>query len=350
MEELAAVYCEEKMFDEAKLALCTPFVGTNKQDTAVYYFTWSLYYERTGNADSAIFYNKKGMMYGLKERNIEASLDLARIYARLGNIQAMKDYYELHVRYEDSLSAENVVEYGDYIAYVEENTSNERKKVELLEVRLWLTVIIFVILLIVAVAAMSLYRWYKKKKECYEEQRERAKTYWEKSHADDMESIWQLEQEIQSLKEELHSSDDSRVELQRRLKKAEAVLAEKNEQIRSEQKEIECKIIEFERSEVYQKFCDVAFTPHNEDFRMLENALNETYNRFLFRLKELCPIIQTDELQICCLVKIGLKSKEICNKMHFSTNVLSMKRLRLYQKFFNKKGSVTEFDTFIREF
>jgi len=315
-----------------------------------HFFITAYFYQCIGKNDSAIIYNKEGMKYGSKEYNSVAALDLARLYKDCNDNAKAIEYYELHELYEDSLREENKVEHEDFIKHIEKNINSERRNVALAKERLLLVIIVFAIIIISLIAIMFLIKWYKAKKRFYNQQRERARIQWEKTHADDLENIITLEEEIRTLKIKLTSSKEKQSVLRDKLKEAEESLAKQNEQMISEQDKIESLIADFERSTVYQQFHNFGFEPNNEDFKRLEIALSVPYDDFTHRLKKLCPIIQNDELQICCLVKIGLKSKEICNLMHFQANVLSMKRLRLYQKFFNKKGSATEFDAFIRNF
>ena len=85
-----------------------------------------------------------------------------------------------------------------------------------------------------------------------------------------------------------------------------------------------------------------------DDFLQLKEALNIAYDRFTIHLEELYPDVRYDELYICCLTKIKLASKEICAILDCKANKVSMTKTRLYQKMFKKKGSVSDFDEFIR--
>jgi len=350
MIELASLYCDCGMYKKAQDILPKSFDGLVDEDKASLYFCWAYFHQCVGNLDSAIYYNKKGMIYGSVEDKQEASLDIARIYKEKGCTTNAIEYYEIHNKYEDTLSLMRTIENEDYINHIEENLNNERKNLALTKSRMHLIFIIFAIIMFFSIIILYSIKAYKKRKLYYEKQRERARIYWEKTHLDDLENILRHEEEIKQLKEKLSLSDYVQTDLLGKLKIAEENLVKKNKQMLFEQKSIEQRIAELEHSSAYQLFHNSKCKPNNKDFKNLETSLNRAYNGFTFRLRELYPIIQIDEIQICCLVKIGLKSKEICNIMHFQANVLSMKRLRLYQKFFNKKGSATEFDAFIRDF
>lgn len=351
MEELASIYCEEKMFDEARKCLLAPFYPTiNPKDVSSHYFTLAYFYQCIGKYDSAVIYNKEGMKHGSKEDNSIAALDLANIYKEIGDNLKAVEYYELHELYEDSINRERKVENEDFMKQIDENINSERENATLAEMHLFLIIVVFVIVVVFFLIIYSFIKWYKAKKRLYYKQHERARRQWEKIHTDDMENIAIREEEIKKLEVKLKSSTEVQLALRKKIEEAETVLAKQKEQLISEQGNIESLVTDLEHSVIYQQFHKLGFVPSNEDFKKLEDALNVPYDNFTIRLRKLYPMIQTDELQICCLVKIGLRSKEICNIMHFQANALSMKRLRLYKKIFNKKGSATEFDAFIREF
>ena len=63
MEELAGIYIEEGRLDEAYAALNTPFLAMTDKDISSHYYVWAYYFEHTGQLDSAVAYNKRGMIY-----------------------------------------------------------------------------------------------------------------------------------------------------------------------------------------------------------------------------------------------------------------------------------------------
>lgn len=110
------------------------------------------------------------------------------------------------------------------------------------------------------------------------------------------------------------------------------------------------KQIDIESSEIVSRFRVPGYYPTTEDINRLKETLNLAYDGFTLRLKKLCPTIREEELFVCCMIKIGLSSKQICNISAYKPNSLSMLRSRLYTKISGQKGSAVAFDDFIRGF
>ena len=103
-------------------------------------------------------------------------------------------------------------------------------------------------------------------------------------------------------------------------------------------------------TDVYKLYHDPIAKPTSADYHMLVEALNKAYSDFTLRLKEFYPDIRSNEMWICCMVKAGLTSKEICNISSYSYSSIGMAKVRLYGKMLGKKGSSRDFDAFIRDF
>ena len=185
----------------------------------------------------------------------------------------------------------------------------------------------------------------------YERQQERVRRYWSIQHETDISNIRKNEERIETLENELSLAGKKLTEMQKMLLEAEVdMLDKRNEQLLSEQRHRDMLVAELESSEIYKKYCKQGMKYDNDDFLHLKEILNVTYDRFTFRLEELYPEIRYDELYICCLTKIKLASKEICAILDFRANKVSMTKTRLYKKIFKTKGSVADFDCFIRNF
>lgn len=351
MEELASIYMDEKMFSEALKALSTPFNGTLNEDIAPHYFVWATYFDKIGKYDSAIIYNKKGLLYGDLGSNISVSLSLARLYKKLGRLHDAIDSYELYTSYNDSLTLRRSIENSDFLDYVEKNIDAEKRNAHFAETQKSLVLLILTMVVFVSFAIIMAVRFYYRKRNMYETQHERTKRYWEQIHEQDLSNIKKNESRIRFLENKLSASAETLTELEKKLLRAEMDMLDKqNEQMLSEQRHKDLLVAEFQASSIYEKFHQAQFVPANDDLRELEKALNMAYDRFVFRLKDLYPTLRFDELYICCLVKIGLMSKEICGILGYKANKVSMTKVRLYQKIFKKKGTVSDFDNFIRKF
>lgn len=351
MEELAVVYLEEGQHGNALKALSTPFYDTNRDNIAAHYFTWSMYFERTGLPDSALVYNKLGMAYGNDYVNRDASLNAARLFLRCKDYKKALKYYEMYFSYADSLKDESVTENADLFAHVEQMLDVERENAALADAKLRLTVLLSVIIFVVIVATFVIVRYYLNVRKRLREQQERVKEYLRQQHEREMTSVKRNEERIAQLQAELSSSKAELTELQRSLKRNEAeMLTKRNEQMRVEEKQHKLLEADFADSDVYKLFHDPTATPSQADYHRLVDALNRAYDGFTLRLKEFYPGISDTEMWFCCMTKAKLSSKETCNISAYSFSALSMAKSRLYAKMFNKKGSAKELDNFVKNF
>ena len=351
MEELASIYMESGRLDDAHNALSAPFNGTADEDSASHYFIWADYYGLKGMPDSAIAFNKKGMAYGLKLKNRKAALDVARLYSVTGNKDEAIRYYEAYSAYVDSVGNDETVQYGDILSRMEQMFDVERQNVVLADTKLRLTVFLYIVILVVFVAAVLTVRYLNKRKAAYRKRQESIDQYWCRLRNKDLQTIQANEKRIAELEKELSSSTETLTEIRKKLIETEVdMLGKQNEQILSEQRHKDMLVDELEASDVYKKFHTPGGRYDNDDFLRLKEALNKAYDRFTHRLEKLYPEIRYEELYICCLVKIKLASKEICSIMDYKANKVGMTKTRLYQKIFKVKGSVADFDNFIRNF
>ena len=351
MEELASIYIESKMLDSARWALFAFNSKIFDSDLAPHYFVLADYYELKGDLDSAIICNKEGLKYGGHESTMTVSLDLARLLERVGKHEEAEKYYAIYSQYKDSVEADRVVQNNNLLGFVEKNITVERQNASLAEDKTRLVTLVLFIVVVVAVAAVLGMRFYNKRKIMYERQQERVRRYWSIQHETDISNIRKNEERIETLENELSLAGKKLTEMQKKLLEAEVdMLDKRNEQLLSEQRHRDMLVAELESSEIYKKYCKQGMKYDNDDFLHLKEILNVTYDRFTFRLEELYPEIRYDELYICCLTKIKLASKEICAILDFRANKVSMTKTRLYKKIFKTKGSVADFDCFIRNF
>lgn len=351
MEELAAIYIEERRLDDACKALSTPFLGGADMDIAAHYFTWADYYKSTGKLDTAIAYNKLGMVYGSDGVNKSASLELAKLNKNIGQRDEALKYYEMYFSYADSLKDESVAENADLLAHVGRMLEVERENTALAGAKMRMTLLLSAIIIIVMAATFMLLRYYANVRKRLREQQERVKAYLREQQEREMRSIKHNEERIAQLQAELLSSKAELTELQRSLKCNEAeMLTKRNEQMRVEEKQHKLLESDFADSDVYKLFHDPTSCPSMADYHRLVDALNKAYDGFTLRLKEFYPGISDTEMWFCCMTKAGLSSKATCNISAYSFSALSMAKSRLYAKMFNKKGSARELDNFVKSF
>ena len=350
MEELAGIYIEEGRLDEAYAALNTKFLATTDKDIASHYYIWAMYFEKIGQLDSAVAYDKRGMKYSDVSIKRDVSLDLARLLMKQGKHNEAIKYYEQYSVYSDSETASELNETSDMLSQVEKNIDIERKNTILAETKTNLTILLSIIIFTVIVVSLILIKHYSNVRKRIREQQERANNYLSQLQETGMQKMKRNEERIAQLETELSVSNEKLTEIRKSLMRNEAeMLAKQNEHILFKEKHRELLIADLADTDVYKLYHTPNAVPSSADYHRLVEALNKAYNNFTKRLKEFYPDINDNEVWICCMVKAGLSSKEICNISPYSYSSLGMAKSRLYFKMFQKKGGAKDLDHFIKE-
>lgn len=349
MEELAGIYIEEGRLDEAYAALNTQFLATTDKDISSHYYIWAMYFEKRGQLDSAVAYNKRGMNYSDVSIKRDVSLDLARLLMKQGKHNEAIKYYEQYSVYSDSVTASELNETSDMLSQVEKNIDIERKNTILAETKTNLTILLSVIIFTVIVVSLILIKHYSNVRKRIREQQERANNYLSQLQETGMQKMKRNEERIAQLETELSVSNEKLTEIRKSLMRNEAeMLAKQNEHMLFKEKHRELLIADLADTDVYKLYHTPNAVPSSADYHRLVEALNKAYNNFTKRLKEFYPDINDNEVWICCMVKAGLSSKEICNISPYSYSSLGMAKSRLYFKMFQKKGGAKDLDHFIK--
>ena len=347
-EELAGVYIANGMMAEARESLSTPVVeGADvAEDIAARYAIWGFYYERNSKPDSALYFYKKSLPYGDLGFRKEVYANIASLYRRMGNYEESASYAVLYKTMADSLKRAEMAEDENLMDYVEESLSANKEKMKVMGQRTKLAIIVAILVLIlVPLGAYAVYAFRKRKIE-RQLQHERLKAY--RGRVKD--SRKKDKEELNALRERLNNSSHALTDMQRELLQTTERLFAKEEETRVLRKrQQELKTTELQRSKCYEKFHDDKFSPGLEDFIDLQQVLDDTYDNFTSKLKELIPAIREDELWVCCMIKMCITPVRMCKVLSCKSNYLSMMRKRLYKKVFGREGSATDFDAFIKD-
>ena len=351
MEELAGIYIEEGRLDEAYAALNTKFLATTDKDIASHYYIWAMYFEKIGQLDSAVAYDKRGMKYSEIQIKRDVSLDLARLLTKQGKRDEAMEYYEKYSVYSDSVKASELKETSDMLSQVEKSIDVERKNAALASSQLRLAAVMSILVVVVVIASVALLGMYLKRKRKQREQLERVRRYRLERSMKEKQRAQQNKERIALLENELTASNQTLSELRQELIRNEAEMLKYKDALTAfEQKHGELLVADLADTDVYKLYHDPIAKPTSADYHMLVEALNKAYGDFALRLKEFYPDIRSNEMWICCMVKAGPTSKEICNISSYSYSSIGMAKVRLYGKMLGKKGSSRDFDTFIRDF
>lgn len=342
MDELAGYYLENRMPYEAHKVMADKPYGSVRQNLSMHSFVMANYYDQIGNTDSAMHYYEKDLMYGTLAAKKTTYLNMARCYAR-NNDMKLVDCYEKFALSSKELEKGQTVVYTDFIENIEKNFDIEEEKASLFKG----LILMMVVVVVVSILSIILFSRYKKRQREIRKQRKRIDIFL-KQRDEGITRIRENEAQIQKLKDVLSVSNATITNLKRQLVQVEIEkLQKQNEQIEIEKQHKSLLESEFLNSSIYRKFHSKGFVPSNQDINDLARELNRVYNGFTLAIRDTCPKITFFELQVCCLIKIGLSLKDISNMTSYQPSSLAMLRKRLYKRAFNKNGSASDWDDYI---
>lgn len=95
---------------------------------------------------------------------------------------------------------------------------------------------------------------------------------------------------------------------------------------------------------------DLIIKLSDEDFTNLEKDINATFDNFTVRLAKQYPLLDKNEIQFCCLIKIQLDLNTLANIYCRSKAAISKRKLRIKQEKLNITDKNISLDDFIQKF
>ncbi len=107
----------------------------------------------------------------------------------------------------------------------------------------------------------------------------------------------------------------------------------------------------FRTSDLYPLFSRLASGEggqvSGEQWRSLQQFLDEHSDGFTMRLLGYNPSMKPQDLNLCCLLKLGFNNIQISNIFHRTPQATTNAKKRLYRKIFGKEGASTSLNDFV---
>ena len=110
---------------------------------------------------------------------------------------------------------------------------------------------------------------------------------------------------------------------------------QKEEKLSSLQADFLRRLVAINIPSLNNKANDLVIKLSNEDFANLEKDINATFDQFTVRLKKEYPLLDKNEIQFCCLIKIQLDLNTLANIYCRSKAAISKRKLRIKQEKLN---------------
>ena len=364
--ELSNSIMQLKDCNKMRMFLTSIFQQSANTDPAPYYTASAYYFEQTGQNDSARYYYTHILHtignYYLKQN---ACQRLAHMAHQKGNEALALKYMNNYSMYTDSLRQLNEREDMLQVHNLHNSLMQEKENfhlrrttwqhqwiIEVISLAIVFTFLLF-ILILVALRAIK-----KKRKIQRQWQEAKLQAINDEKYRYSPEYIRQNEKRIAELTQQLQDKEQQKDELSMRLQEMDRELLElANRQAETRLQRNMLSEQAFKESTIHQRFYDAANPSHNEDEKItsedwqeLSSEIDQAYNNFTQRLRNLYPAISEQEMHLALLGKIGISPSGMARITVHSKQAITSARKALYEKVHKKLGTPKEWDEFIRDF
>ncbi len=355
LSELSGLYLQLNRYPEASDAIQRSNQYIKNLDLAPHNTILADYYYQMNQYDSAAFYYTKALSSDDFYQKQSSYKGLGSIARRKGRYEEAVDYFDKYLIYTDSIKAHTHTETVRKMQSLYNYQLREKKNRELQQEnamqKLWLMALISVIMLLMALF-ISYHQYNKRKKQKRLAQQRLLDEYKEKRYHESIQYIRHNERQLCLLEETLKQAEDEKNELWQHLINArKELLVYTNKQVEAKQKTLQISEMALKESEIYKKFhlANQNSKIKPEDWNLLAEEIDKTYNDFTSRLYALYPFSERD-IRICLLIKINLRPSQIAPLIPCAKQTLTSIRKRMYERVHNQCGTPESWDDFIRKF
>lgn len=350
--ELAQYYLHQQQYQHAHKSLNIAWEHIDSASIFMYYVNTADYYYQTNNLDSAEYYYQKILLADTHLYQAHAYLGLANIAQKQNKATLALELYKQYMSHEDSLlqtirtdAVHKINSLYNYQLYKKENEGLKKQNYKQKR-RIYYIGTCFLFML-----ALSIILWlnHKKKEQRILLQQEKLKRIQEKQYRYSQAQISSNQEKIEELSKQLHEAEKENDTLRQNiLRDQKEQLENANTHIKATQAIEEALHINLQQTAIWRKLHQSAISKMTEnDWRQLQEAIDEAYPRFRLQLSELYPL-SLKEMQVCLLLKIEIAPSRIAEIMYSSKQGITSIRKRLYKKLSGKEGNSRDCDEFIR--
>ena len=343
--ELGSLYTDIGRYDEA-----ASYLKKITENTPARNLVRGQFYLETNRLDSAEFYLRPCLSNG--KTKAAATYHLAHLAYARADYRACAELQRAYEILQDSIVSQTQTE---SIRKTEALYRHQEMRQALNEQALLIAhrekerYLYALLCVLLALACLALHRRWRNTREAAQRREEEMARTFERQRQSDRRQIADNERQIATLRDQIDRLDNERTTKweRQKLQLKKQLLETSNALLGNEEERRDAAIAGLLESDVYKRFHDKPTQrPRSEDWEALERLLDETYNQFTCRLKELAPLSDV-EIKACQLTKISLSANQITNTLNYNSSVL---RKRIYKKLFQREGTVEDLKRFIEKF
>lgn len=354
VEEMAHSYLDYKDTKMARSVLDQVKNIKEHDDSSFTDNVWARYYKMEDKLDSAVYFYQKALKIGNVYIKRKASKELYLIEHKKQNYKKANYYMRLYVKQVDSIrkltETESLRKMHALYNRERMELSQEKLKQENIQLRYEIGMISILLLAI----SIIYYLFYKKRKLqriLLEQRIERIlNEHEQKSQRVKLEN----DQKILGLEKQLEVLTSEKDDLRKKILNAEKELLQKqNDTIDAANTKQTILMEQLKQTAIYHSFLmkvQAKEKASTKDFIDLGNLMNSLFNNFSVRFRNLCPSVNSTDMCMCYLIKIGFSPIDIASLQLRTPSAISMARKRLARKIKGDSASISDLDELIRSF
>lgn len=354
VEEMAHSYLDYKDTKMARSVLDQVKNIKEHDDSSFTDNVWARYYKMEDKLDSAVYFYQKALKIGNVYIKRKASKELYLIEHKKQNYKKANYYMRLYVKQVDSIrkltETESLRKMHALYNRERMELSQEKLKQENIQLRYEIGMISILLLAI----SIIYYLFYKKRKLqriLLEQRIERIlNEHEQKSQRVKLEN----DQKILGLEKQLEVLTSEKDDLRKKILNAEKELLQKqNDTIDAANTKQTILMEQLKQTAIYHSFLmkvQAKEKASTKDFIDLGNLIDSLFNNFSVRFRNLCPSVNSTDMCMCYLIKIGFSPIDIASLQLRTPSAISMARKRLARKIKGDSASISDLDELIRSF
>lgn len=339
---------------DARNSLCDIYIQLGEYDKALTVmprnddndYNWAFWHYCQNHADSALYYFRKTLGRFKWTGEVEALGIMAEIEKNRGNDAATLKLYEQLLAAQDSLQLQRKTSQTlkTEAQYRFNQIKQERDKMEDYGKRaMLLSIVLFVILLLLLMAGIFIWKYYKQKRQSEMERLKRLDLEREKRYSKSLQKLEQNKRQIALLETQL--AEERKAGNQRRIKELETDAVLLNAENRNIEAFWQKKRLLRENAKlqpIYQKVLHnvgkEAVILTDDDWQHIEHIISTAYPDFTLRLLDMARL-KDIELRVCYLLKMEVQPSDIGPMVGRVKSTISMMCSRIYLKLTQQQGS-----------
>ena len=354
VEEMAHSYLDYKDTKMARFVLDQVKNIKEYDDPSFTNNVWARYYKIEDKLDSAAYFYQKALKTGNVYVKRRASRELYLMEHKKQNYKEANRYMRLYVKQVDSIRKLTETESLRKMHALYNRERMELFQENLKQENIQLRYEIGVISILLLAVSVICYLFYKKRKLQRILLEQRIKQMLNEHEQKSQRMKLDNDQKILSLEKQLEVLNSEKDDLQKKILNAEKELLQKqNDTIAAENAKQAALMEQLKQTDIYHSFhmkVQAKEKASAKDFVDLGNLIDSLFNNFSVRFHDLCPSVNSTDICMCYLIKIGISPIDIASLQLRTPSAISMARKRLARKILGDSASINDLDELIRSF